>query len=239
MTEVVTIGNATLYCGDCREIMPTLRPVDSVITDPVWPNAPRNHEVSGTNDPWNLWREALAVMPEFKRIITVMRCDSDPRFLAKIAKSLPFVRIMHLPYAVPNYTGRVLGGDEYAYWYGQPIKFQNGRRLIPGRGPSAQSARRREVNHPMNRAVEHFDWLVHWASDDGETVLDPFMGSGTTGVACAKLGRSFVGVEVHKPYFEIACRRIEDAQRQNDWISDLAIQKTSSQQDLFMCEGAT
>ena len=53
-----------------------------------------------------------------------------------------------------------------------------------------------------------------WAADEGETVLDPFMGSGTTGVACARLGRKFIGIEIHEPYFDIACRRVEEAQRQ-------------------------
>ena len=52
-----------------------------------------------------------------------------------------------------------------------------------------------------------------------ETVLDPFMGSGTTGVACANLGRSFIGIEREAKYFDIACRRIEDAQRQGRLIA--------------------
>jgi DNA modification methylase len=60
------------------------------------------------------------------------------------------------------------------------------------------------------------EWLVNRGSLLGETVLDPFMGSGTTGVACAKLGRRFIGIEIEERYFEIACRRIEDAQRQPD-----------------------
>ena len=53
-------------------------------------------------------------------------------------------------------------------------------------------------------------------SSDGETILDPFMGSGTTGVACAKLGRKFIGIELEKKYFDIACQRIEEAYQQPD-----------------------
>ena len=59
------------------------------------------------------------------------------------------------------------------------------------------------------------DHITTW-TDQSEIVLDPFMGSGTTGIACAKLGRNFVGIEIHGPYFDIACRRIEQAQRQSD-----------------------
>jgi len=59
-------------------------------------------------------------------------------------------------------------------------------------------------------------WLVNKASLPGETVLDPFMGSGTTGVACAKMGRSFIGIEMHEPYFDLACKRIREAYAQPD-----------------------
>ena len=57
-------------------------------------------------------------------------------------------------------------------------------------------------------------WLVSLASDIRETILDPFMGSGTTGVACIKLGRKFIGIEIEPKYFDIACRRIEEAWNQ-------------------------
>ena len=70
--------------------------------------------------------------------------------------------------------------------------------------------------HPCSRAQIHFDWLVNWGSDGGQTACDPFMGSATTGVACVKLGRPFVGIEIDPRYFDLACRRIEDAQRQGD-----------------------
>ena len=59
-------------------------------------------------------------------------------------------------------------------------------------------------------------WLVSRASIDGETILDPFMGSGTTGVACVKLGRRFIGIELDPDYFDIACERIRKAYDQPD-----------------------
>ncbi len=74
----------------------------------------------------------------------------------------------------------------------------------------------------MSRALVHQQWLVNWFSDEGETVLDPFMGSGTTGVACAKLGRRFIGIEIDESYFDIACRRIEEAYRQPDMFIEPA-----------------
>lgn len=69
----------------------------------------------------------------------------------------------------------------------------------------------RDVDHPaiFPTALPHF--LAEAFSDAGETILDPFMGSGTTGVACVKLGRKFIGIEIHEPYFDIACKRIQAA----------------------------
>lgn len=206
-------GRVTLYRGDCRDVMPGLPSVGSVIVDPVWPNAPPN-SVQGWEDPHGLWNSALAVMPDRARTIVVMRCDSDPRFLAHVPGR--FFRTINLPYVMPGYLGRVLGGDETAYWFGEPIARAKGRMVIPGRGPLVQPGGRPPNGHPMSRAQAHFDWLVWWASDVGDVVLDPFMGSGTTGVAAVKSGRRFIGVEIEPRYFDLACRRIEEALVQPD-----------------------
>jgi len=69
------------------------------------------------------------------------------------------------------------------------------------------------------------EWVVSVSSLPGEFVLDPFMGSGTTGVACANLGRKFIGIEIEPKYFDIACKRIEDAYRQGDMFVERPAQK--------------
>lgn len=211
MSEVETIGSCTLYRGDCREVMQSVEHADVILTDPVWPNAPAGL-VPGADDPWGLWRSACAAMPESKRTIVVMRCDSDPQFLADVPGR--FFRSIQLPYVMPGYLGRALGGDETAYWFGSPVKSKRGRRVIPGRAPVAQPNKRPPNGHPMSRAQIHFDWLTWWCADEGETVLDPFLGSGTTGVACAKLGLPFIGIEIDSRFFDIACQRIEAAYQQ-------------------------
>jgi DNA modification methylase len=61
-------------------------------------------------------------------------------------------------------------------------------------------------------------WNVRLLTDPGETILDPFMGSGSTGVAALESGRDFIGIEREPKYFDIACKRIEDAQRQGDFF---------------------
>lgn len=202
-----------LYLGDCREILPTLPGADALITDPVWPNCPPDLLI-GSDDPLSLWASAWEVMPALTRAVVVMRHDSDPRFLAPV--TLPYARAVILPYVMPGYIGRYLGGDELGYCFGSPIPSRQGQRVIPGRAPSTQPTGRPPNGHPCSRAAEHFDFLVRWWSEPGELILDPFMGSGTTGASGVKLGRRFVGIEIHKPYFDIACRRIAEALKQQD-----------------------
>lgn len=205
------IGDAELWLADCREVLPALQ-ADALITDPVWPNCPRGL-IPGSDDPFRLFRESWAVMPRLKRATIILRHDSDPRFLTPVP--LPFARASILAYAMPGYIGRMLGGDELAYSFGEPIPSRPGQRVIPGRASrSAQPSDRIANGHPCSRARPHLDFLVRWWSEPEETVLDPFMGSGTTGVASLSLGRRFIGIEIEKRYFEIACRRIEAEARQ-------------------------
>jgi hypothetical protein len=155
-------------------------------------------------------------MPACGRAVVVLRCDSDPRFLCAVPDALPFFRSIQLTYAVPMYLGQVLGGDETAYWFGAPIAKVSGRMVVPGRGPVAQPGSRPPNGHPMSRAQVHFDWLAWWCSDEGETIVDPFMGSGTSGVAALRAGRRFLGIEIEPRFFDLACRRIEETWRTGD-----------------------
>ena len=219
MVEVVTIGDAVLYHGDCREILPAIQ-AQVLITDPVWPNAPEG--MFPGIDAEQLLRETFRVLrttsrgvPGFvERAVIVMRSDSDPRVLRAVPKRLPFFLAQVLQYVMPGYIGRKLGGNEIAYTFGQPAKSEPGRRVIPGMSPKVQPDGRAANGHPCSRAYEHFDWLMRWHSDAGDTVLDPFMGSGTTGYSALRAGRKFVGIEIERKYFDIACRRLEQAQKQ-------------------------
>ena len=70
--------------------------------------------------------------------------------------------------------------------------------------------------HPTQKPVQLMKWCIGFLPDTGYSIFDPFMGSGTTGVACIKIGRKFIGIEREPKYFDIACRRIEDAYKQPD-----------------------
>lgn len=77
-------------------------------------------------------------------------------------------------------------------------------------------------DHPHEKPLAVIEWLVRVCSVGSQTILDPFMGSGTTGVAAVKLGRQFIGIEIEPKYFDIACRRIEEAHRQPDMLIEAA-----------------
>lgn len=211
--ESVTIGDCVLYCGDAIEILQDLEAADAVITDPVWPNVP-DGLLHGSDDPYGLFAAAMENLKLPKRMAIVMRSDSDPRFLSSVPPDLDFFVAQVMQYVMPGYIGRKLGGNEIAYGFGEPIPSKPGQRVIPGMSGKVQPTGRQANGHPCSRCIEHFIWLVRWWSEQNETVLDPFMGSGTTGVACAKMGRKFIGIEIEPKYFDIACRRIEEAYKQ-------------------------
>ena len=79
------------------------------------------------------------------------------------------------------------------------------------------NAYREEVGHPSPKPIAAMEWALEIVPN-AETILDPFMGSGTTGVACAKLGRKFIGIEIDESYFDIACERIRKAYAQLDFF---------------------
>lgn len=219
MSQRAVIGDATLYLGDCREVLPTIGTIQAIITDPVWPNVPEGL-IPGSDDPDGLFASFCQHIPTIRQLVVCMRNDSDPRMLRHIPAWLPFQQVAWCQYVMPGYLGRVLGGNECAYCFGEPVSRVPGRIVVPSVSPKAQPSDRPPNGHPCSRALIHQEWLANWFSDEGETVCDPFMGSGTTGVACVKRGRRFVGIEVEPRYFEIACRRIEQAYQQPDFFVD-------------------
>ena len=211
------IGDAVLYECDCLEVLPTLGPVDAVVTDPVWPNA--HPDLQGSSDPEGLFRSAMAVLPGADRLLVWLGCQSDPRFMLSVPSAMPFLRMMYMRRAVPSYNGRCLVSGDVVYAFGTWPKSCPGRRVLPGEC-SVTSIPSLRTDHICSRNETHANWIVHWWSDAGDNVIDPFMGSGTTGVACANLGRKFIGIEIEPKYFDIACERIRRAYQQPRLFED-------------------
>ena len=202
--------SARIIVGDALIALQEIEHADVVITDPVWPNCPEV-AISGWDRPFDLLQGAMPHLPlTVKRIVIVLRSDSDPRFLCAVPERWPFFNAHWLQYVMPGYLGRKLGGNEIAYAFGEPVPSREGRRVIPSVSPKAQPGDRRANGHPMSRALVHMEWLVKWWSDPGETILDPFCGSGTIPLAADRMQRHGIGIEIDPGYAELARARIRD-----------------------------
>lgn len=200
--------SVTVLTGDARDLVAGIA-ADVIITDPVWPNCPAGL-LQGYEAPEALLRDVLQrAAASVRRVVIVLRSDCDPRFLLAVPPRWRFFNSHWLAYAMPGYLGRKLGGNEIAYAFGEPIPRRDGQRVIPSRAPVAQPRDRLPNGHPCSRALVHFDWLVRWWSESGETVLDPFCGSGTTLLAAARQGRAAVGIEIDPGYAELARARCD------------------------------
>lgn len=214
-------GGITIYHGDCRELLPEL-PADRLITDPVWPNADKR--LTGHQDPAGLLRDALDVANVRTVVIHLSRV-SDPRILLAVPTRFMFLAVSWLKLIPPSYRGRVLMDAEVAYSFGEPIKSREHRRVIPGAVTSTRGETRRghgknrshatyeatqdRLKHPTPRHLTHVKWLVKWFSDAGDTIIDPFCGTGTTLLAAKGADCKAIGVEIVERYCEIAARRME------------------------------
>lgn len=198
--------------GDAREKVAALPSgsIDCVITDPVWPNAPDGMFL--VENPWALLNDTLYALPVgVKRIAIIMRSDSDPRFLSAVpAYRWPFFHMAWMQYALPSRVGRKLGGNEVVYCFGEPPQPRAGRHLIPGMCSVKAQPACRGNPHPCPRSQIHMEWLVDCWSEPGETILDPFAGSGTVGLAAinAVPQRSAILIEINTEYAEMARQRI-------------------------------
>jgi len=212
------IGNATLYLGDCLEILPHLEKVDAVITDPPYgigwskpfiANGNSRAHDGIQNDVDCSARDLMLAWDGCKRAIVF------GSFLAEFPNDTRQVLIWHKPGdsglfgTVAGYRRDVepifLCGD----WPAEAVKRSSVLRGIASfRGHAAADT----GSHPHTKPVDLMEQLI--GATDCAAILDPFMGSGTTGIACQRTNRSFIGIEIEPKYFEIACERIENAQRQ-------------------------
>jgi site-specific DNA-methyltransferase (adenine-specific) len=237
------IGGQRLILGDCLAVMPLLGKVDAVVTDPPYeavmqdkwgvlsaqsPSSHVRHETLGFGaidavrddvaaamcavcDGWlvafcmaegvRAWRDAIeATGVRYKRAMVWVKPDAMPQF---------------------NGQGPSVGHEMMvSAWCGKGHSKWNGggkpgtfifNKNTPGGG-----------SHPTQKPLPLISDLVGLFSNPGETILDPFMGSGTTLVACQKMGRAGIGIEIDPDYFQIACRRVDEAARQPDFFTQPA-----------------
>lgn len=214
------IGDATLYLGDCRDILPTLGKVDAVVTDPPYGIG----EAAGKNKS----RTRLAVAKDYgvaswdDQAVDVALLD------AVIAAGRHAVIFGGNYYALPATScwlvwDKINGDNDFAdcelAWTNLPKAVRRLRYMWNGMLKAPGETR---GDHPTQKPVGVMSWCLQQLPADARTILDPFMGSGTTGVACTKAGRAFIGIEREPEYFFTALRRIEEAYRQPRLFSEPA-----------------
>ena len=202
MTSCVEIGSAILYHGDCLEILPTLPKVDAVVTDPPYGigvgRMQRGKWVSSSlgRSEWDDCSADLSGLPDVPSIVwggNYFPLRPSRAFLVWDKGS--------------GFKGRDFAECEMAW-----CSFDANARILNHDPLANGDYKGRE--HPTQKPVRVMEWCLSFVKD-AQTILDPFMGSGTTGVACANLGRKFIGIEIERKYFDIACERIEAAQAQH------------------------
>jgi len=223
MVKPVVIGDAHLYLGDCLEILPLLPKVDACITDP----------------PYGIGADAAAANAAKQRIAAAGKTKAGRGWVyygeTNWDSSRPPKAVFDLLLqAAPI---KIIWGGNYFTDYLPPSqkwlswdKGQDGfsladfelawtsedkacRRLNYARSLALKDGKQ----HPTQKPLAVMRWCIEQAGKV-QTILDPFMGSGTTGVACAQLGRTFIGIERERKYFDIACERISRAQAQGQLI---------------------
>ena len=210
MTQRVEhIGDATLYLGDCREILPTLSKVDAVVTDPPYGigagrmNFGKWRTSAMAKGDWDAVAGDLSALPDVPSIIW-----GGNYF------ELPPSRCFLVWNKGAGFKGRDFAEAEIAWCS------MDGNARTFDYDPLARGDYKDKA-HPTQKPVALLEWCLSFLPA-AQTILDPFMGSGTTGVACAKLGRKFIGIEIEPKYFDIACKRIDEAYRQPRLFKDEA-----------------
>lgn len=200
------IGNATLYLGDCMEVLPMLGKVDAVITDPPYGIGMDGGNVGykGFNDFEKLgWDRET---PSEEAIRHVLAAGAKAILWGGNYFNLPPSRCWLVWDKGAGFKNRSYAEAELAW-----ASFDANVRVFTY-DPLARGDYKGK-HHPTMKPVALMKWCIEHAGNSG-TVLDPYMGSGTTGVAAIQMGRSFIGIEREPKYFDIACRRIEQAHAQ-------------------------
>jgi site-specific DNA-methyltransferase (adenine-specific) len=232
MVEPVIIGNAMLYLGDCRDILPTVQKADAVVTDPPYKLTSGGNTPGGMKGGWLdnynnngcivecdiSWREIMQLLHDAcaeDADLYVMANDKnvcEAGVAAKEAK-LGFHNLLVWDKVGATANRWYMKNCEFVLylWKGRAKKIADAgsKQLI--RCPQVD-----ESPHPTEKPVSLMAHYIGNSSLRNQIILDPFMGSGTTGVAAVQMGRKFIGAELDAKYFDIACKRIEIAQKQGD-----------------------
>jgi DNA modification methylase len=222
MVDKVVIGNATLYLGDCLEILPTLQKVDAVITDPPYGIGESNERNLTRGKPFG--SQTVGVRKQVAYAVDYGAYQWD----AKLADDAAIAWCIEAPKAIiwgGNYFNvppnskwliwdKLNGASDFAdcelAWTSLPGAVRLFRHMWNG---MLRDSEREQRVHPTQKPVALMRWCLQQLGPVN-SVVDPYMGSAPVGIACGEEGIAYYGIEKDRRYFDIACERIENAQRQ-------------------------
>ncbi len=225
MAEKVIIGNAELYLGDCRDILPALPNFEVFVSDPPY-GIGFKYDGEYVDFGGNEYSSLLSVFKN-KASVLLQYPEETMRY---------FVPALGVPDDCVAWCYNANTPRQFRLWSFFGLKPNFNAYKVPAKNPTdkrvsgsvrsydwfsdiqqVKNVSEEKTAHPCQIPLEAMIRIV--ALSDASSVCDPFMGSGTTGAACLNLGREFIGIEREPKYFDIACRRIEDAQRQSRLIA--------------------
>jgi DNA modification methylase len=224
--RIETIGPCTLYLGDCLEILPELKKVEAVVTDPPYgvllgetKNGQKRDKNRGAYIGFSDTPEYVKdkVIPAIKIALSKAKCG----FIT------PGTRNCFL-YPPPEEMGvwfnpASTSRGSWGFILSSPILYygKNPKNIRKSGASSVWGKYGGDTEikelHPCPKPLKFTIWAVDKVSFEGDIILDPFMGSGTTGVACVNTRRRFIGIEIEEKYFNAACKRVELASKQGQF----------------------
>ena len=220
MSRVEQIGDATLYLGDAREVVGAIGPADALISAPPYGVGLGTHAGAAEKRAGWLVKGSYASFDDTEANLISVVVPVIRHALGLTSRGAVFCadrNICHFPRPtsiggvyLPAACGRNAWGFAslaHCLFYGSAPDVHLGAKQTVIRSTATSEP----SDHPCPKPDAWMRWLVSLASRPDEIVLDPFMGSGTTGVAALKLGRKFIGIEIEPRYFDIACKRIAEA----------------------------
>lgn len=206
--RVETIGRASLYLGDCRDIIPMLTGIAACVMDPPYGIG---WDYDSYDDTFDNWRDLMdSTLPLLKAVTDNISLSVGP------LEAEAHIMAHHAPkWRACWYRGSTGARSPMGFRDYETV-FLWGTPPAPMHDYFAIAPEQERFGHSCPKPVGYAKWLISRLAPPVGVILDPFLGSGTTGVAAVQMGRDFVGIELDPGYFQTACHRIREAQRQRD-----------------------
>ena len=208
----------TIYHGDCREILPTLPKCDLLLTDPPYGVNLGDHlgAADSRRDHVLVKGRYASYEDTFENLLEIV-VPAVEMALRVVTRGIVFCAGQHIgEFPKPNVIGGIYfpaaqGRNAWGFAsLGTALFYGPGCRVELGSKATvfSSTAAAEKNGHPCPKPINAMKYFVNLGSEDGDTVIDPFMGSGTTLVAAKNLGRKAIGIEIEERYCEIAAKRL-------------------------------